>query len=232
MTLLPIFLRLERRPCLVVGAGSVALAKIDSLRRAGAAITVVAPHAAPQFFELVENGDVTWRQRRFAPSDLDGSFLVIAATNDPAVNHAVYEEALRRNILCNAVDDPPNCDFYFGSVVARGDLQIAISTAGESPALAQRLRREIDARLPGDLGPWLAELGSLRRDIRSAAPAGLARTHLLHELAHRPLCSSLTCPTRQFAREHIAALHTPRSHGPAPHHPGPHRASPEGKVSA
>jgi precorrin-2 dehydrogenase/sirohydrochlorin ferrochelatase len=117
MSLLPIFLRLERRPVLVVGAGTVALAKIESLRSAGAYITVVAPAATPQLQELIENGELTWHQRVFSPSDLDGTFLVIAATNDSAVNHAVYEEALRRNVLCNAVDDPPNCDFYFGSVV-------------------------------------------------------------------------------------------------------------------
>jgi siroheme synthase-like protein len=125
------------------------------------------------------------------------------------VNHAVYEEALRRNILCNAVDDPPNCDFYFGSVVARGDLQIAISTAGESPALAQRLRREIDAQLPDDLGPWLAELGNLRREVRAATPAGEARNLLLHELAQRPLCNLPACPTRQFAREQIQKAEAP-----------------------
>ena len=206
MTLLPIWIRLERRPVLVVGAGTVALAKIESLRPTGAKITVVAPATAPQFHELVENGDVTWHRRTFDPSDLDGIFLVVAATNDSAINRAVYEEALRRNILCNAVDDPPNCDFYFGSVVTRGDLQIAISTAGESPALAQRLRREIDEQLPHDLGPWLAELGALRREIRAAAPAGPARNQLLHELAHRPLCNSPACPTRQSAQEQIAAL--------------------------
>ena len=206
MSLLPMFLRLERRPVLVVGAGTVALAKIESLRTTGAAITVVAPAAAPQLQELIENGDLTWHQRVFAPSDLEGAFLVIAATNDSAVNHTVYEEALRRNVLCNAVDDPPNCDFYFGSIVTRGDLQIAISTAGESPALAQRLRREIDEQLPGDLGPWLTELGALRRKVRAAAPADPARNLLLHELAQRHLCNSPACPTRQFAREQIAAL--------------------------
>jgi len=206
MSLLPIFLRLEQRRVLVVGAGTVALAKIESLRQAAAAITVVAPHAAPQVLALADNGDVAWHRRPFKAADLDGAFLVIAATNDAAVNHAVYQEALRRNILCNAVDDPPNCDFYFGSVVTRGDLQVAISTAGESPALTQRLRREIDTGLPADLGPWLAELGALRREIRAAAPAGEPRTRLLHELAHRPLCSADSCPTRQFAEEQIAAL--------------------------
>jgi len=207
MSLLPIFLRLARRPVLVVGAGTVALAKIESLRHAGAAITVVAPAGAPQFNELVENGTVTWHQRTFVPADLNGVFLVIAATNDPAINHVVYEEALRRNVLCNAVDDPPNCDFYFGSVVARGDLQIAISTAGESPALAQRLRREIDEQLPRDLGPWLHELGGLRREIRETTPPSPQRNLLLHELAHRSLCSSANCPTRQFAAEQAVALH-------------------------
>jgi siroheme synthase-like protein len=206
MSLLPVWIRLERRPVLVVGAGTVALAKIESLRPTGAAITVVAPSAAPQFHELVENGVVTWHARVFGPCDLDGAFLVIAATNDSGVNRAVYEEALRRNVLCNAVDDPPNCDFYFGSVVTRGDLQVAISTAGESPALAQRLRREIDEQLPHDLGPWLAELGNLRREIRSAIPAGPARNLLLHELAQRHLCESPLCPTRQFAHERIAEL--------------------------
>ncbi len=86
----------------------------------------------------------------------------------------------------NSVDDIPNCDFFFGSVVSRGDLQIAISTAGESPALAQRLRREIDEQLPQDLGPWLAQLGELRREVLATHPRGEERSLLLHELARAP----------------------------------------------
>lgn len=201
MTLLPIFLRLDDRPVLVVGAGTVALAKIESLRAAGALITVVAPKTIPRIRELAHQDALVWRERVFEAKDLDGAFLVIAATNAPDVNRAVFDEARRRNIACNAVDDPPNCDFYFGSVVSRGDLQVAISTTGESPALAQRLRQEIDAQLPQDLGPWLTELGGLRREVRAAAPAGEARNLLLHELAQRQLCSSPMCPTREFARE-------------------------------
>jgi siroheme synthase-like protein len=206
MNLLPIFLRLEGRPVLVVGAGTVALAKIESLRAAGAAITVVAPKTIPRIRELAHQDALVWRERVFEPTDLDGAFLVIAATNATEVNRTVFEEARLRNIPCNAVDDPPNCDFYFGSVVSRGDLQVAISTAGESPALAQRLRQEIDAQLPQNLGPWLAELGELRREVREATPAGEARNLLLHELAQRQLCSSRTCPTRQFARERIEEI--------------------------
>jgi siroheme synthase-like protein len=206
MNLLPIFLRLEGRPVLVVGAGTVALAKIESLRAAGAAITVVAPKTIPRIRELAHQDALVWRQRVFEPTDLDGAFLVIAATNASEVNRTVFEEARLRNIPCNAVDDPPNCEFYFGSVVSRGDLQVAISTAGESPALAQRLRQEIDAQLPQDLGPWLAELGELRREVREATPAGETRNLLLHELAQRQLCSSQTCPTRQFAQERIEEI--------------------------
>jgi precorrin-2 dehydrogenase/sirohydrochlorin ferrochelatase len=206
MTLLPIFLRLERRPVLVVGAGTVALAKIESLHSAGASITAVAPAAAQEVQDLARSGVLVWHQRRFEPGDLDGIFLVITATNDTDVNRAVYNQALLRNVICNAVDDPPNCDFYFGSVVRRGDLQIAISTAGQSPALAQRLRREIDAQLTADLGPWLAAVGSARHEIRAALPASTGRTALLHELAHRPLCDSSACPTREWIQQQIATL--------------------------
>ncbi|HEX3660601.1 MAG TPA: bifunctional precorrin-2 dehydrogenase/sirohydrochlorin ferrochelatase [Acidobacteriaceae bacterium] len=206
MTLLPIFLRLDQRPVIVIGAGTVALAKVESLLSTGARLTVVAPAAVESIRDLAARGRLTLHSRLFATADLDGAFLAIAATNDSAVNHAVYEEALRRNVLCNAVDDPPNCDFYFGSTVTRGDLQIAISTAGESPALAQRLRREIDGQLPADLGPWLQQLGALRREIRDAAPAGPARTQLLHDLAHRQLCNQPTCPGRQYAQQQIEQL--------------------------
>ena len=139
-------------------------------------------------------------QRPFEPADLDGNFLVIAATDSPEVNGAVYREAVARNIPCNSVDDIPNCDFFFGSVVSRGELQIAISTAGESPAFAQRLRREIDEQLPQDLGPWLAKLGELRREVLATHPRGEERRLLLHELAQRQICDSALCATRQLAR--------------------------------
>jgi uroporphyrin-III C-methyltransferase len=138
-------------------------------------------------------------QRSFAPSDLEGNFLVIAATDNPEVNAQVYRGAVERGILANSVDDPPHCDFYFGSVVSRGELQIAISTAGESPAVAQRLRREIDEQLPGDLGPWLANLGQLRREVLSTHPRGETRKLLLHQLAQRQICEAASCPSRRLA---------------------------------
>ncbi|MGB6973223.1 MAG: siroheme synthase CysG [Terracidiphilus sp.] len=206
MNLLPIFVNLAGRRGLLVGAGSVALDKLSSLLPTGLRLRVVAPRAQPEIQILAAEGRLEWTQRAFAPSDLDGVFLAIAATDDPAVNTAVYQAALERNIACNSVDDIPNCDFFFGSVVRRGNLQIAISTSGESPAVAQRLRREIDAQLPADLGPWLRNLGELRRQVLETHPRGEARKALLHQLAHLPLCDSAACPSRQLARAPLTSF--------------------------
>ena len=200
MSLLPIFLKLEGRRCLLVGAGTVALEKIGSLLKTGLRLRVVAPEAREEVRKLAAEGEIEWVQREFEPADLDGNFIAIAATNVPDVNAAVYREAVARGIPTNSVDDIPNCDFFFGSVVSRGDLQIAISTAGKSPAVAQRLRREIDEQLPQDLGPWLAKLGDLRREVLATHPRSEERRLLLHELAQRRICDSALCETKQMAR--------------------------------
>jgi uroporphyrin-III C-methyltransferase len=155
----------------------------------------------PEVRELAMEGKLEWTRRALEAADLDDNFVVIAATNSADVNAAVYRGAVERGIPANSVDDPPHCDFYFGSVVSRGALQIAISTAGESPAVAQQLRREIDEQLPEDLGPWLEDLGRLRREVLATHPAGERRRLLLHRLAERELCDSTACPTRQMARE-------------------------------
>jgi uroporphyrin-III C-methyltransferase len=190
MTLLPIFLKLEARPGLLVGAGAVALDKLGAMLPTGLRLRVVAPEARPEFFELAEQGRIDLALRAFEPADLDGQFIVIAATDVPEVNAEVYRLARERGILTNSVDDIPNCDFFFGSVVSRGALQVAISTAGESPAFAQRLRREIDGLLPADIGSWLADLGRLRRQILATLPQGESRKALLHRLANGPIDAS------------------------------------------
>jgi len=200
MSLLPVFLKLDGRPGLLVGAGAVALDKIGSLLKTGIRLRVVAPRAHAEIRRLAGEGKLEWVERRFDISDLDGNFIVIAATDVPEVNAAVYRGSVERGIPCNSVDDIPNCDFFFGSVVNRGDLQIAISTAGESPAFAQRLRREIDEQLPADLGPWLAQIGELRREVLATHPRSEERKLLLHQLAHRQICDSPTCATRQLSR--------------------------------
>lgn len=198
--LLPIFLKLAGRRCLVVGAGNIANDKIASLLHAEADLAVVAPEALDSVRRHAQAGRLQWKLREFAADDLDGIFLVIAATSSPQVNRQVYALATERKIMCNSVDDPPNCDFFFPSIVERGDLQIAISTAGESPALAQRLRKEIGAQLAPDLGAWLEKLGELRREVLRSVPPGEERKMLLHELATRSLCERPDCPSRQLAR--------------------------------
>lgn len=187
----------------MVGAGLIGLEKVESLLRCGALIRVVAPRAVARVQELSAQGQISWLAREYEPADVLGCDLVIAATNDREVNRVIFEQARSQHILCNTADDAPLCDFFFASIVQRGDLQIAISTAGQSPALAQRLRREIDAQLPADLGPWLAELGQLRREVLQTMPAGAARKVLLHELAHRELCTLPACPARTFANAEI-----------------------------
>ena len=209
MPLFPIFLKLTARPCIVIGAGNLAESKIESLRAAEAAVTVIAPYASPAIQALAASGEVTWHQRPYAPGDiLPNTFLVVTATDVPAVNRAVYFEATSKSILCNAVDDPPYCDFYFPSIVRRGDLQIAISTAGDSPALAQRLRKEINEALPLDTGAWLQELGNLRREVLQLEPLNEQRKQLLHTLATREVCGFDACPSRAYARAH--ALTNPK----------------------
>ena len=194
MDMLPIYLKLEGRPCLVVGAGIIASPKIDSLVRAGARVTVVAPRAVPGVEQQAVAGQICWLAREFVPNDLDGKFLVITGTDVRDVNHFVAQQARAQGILCNSVDDPPDCDFFYPSVVRRGDLQVAISTAGKSPALAQRLRAEIDDLLPEDAGRWLDELGELRLRILAAFPLGDERKQALHLLARRESCDPAACP--------------------------------------
>ena len=206
MDLFPIFLKLTGRPCLVIGAGNLAEAKVESLLTAHGKVTVIAPQASPKIQDLAASGEIELRQREYAAGDVANMqpayFLVVTATNVPAVNRAVFHEATAANVLCNAVDDPPFCDFYFPSVVRRGDLQIAISTAGASPALAQRLRKEINAQLPLDTGDWLTDLGNLRREVVATEPLNESRRLLLHQLASREVCGYDGCPSRTLAREH------------------------------
>ncbi len=202
MSLFPIFLKLTGRRCLVAGAGTIAESKIESLLDADADVTVVATRASRSVQQHAANGELKLHLREFQDSDLDGNFLVVAGTDVPEVNRAVFAGAERRGILVNAVDDPPYCDYYFPSIVKRGDLQIAISTAGESPAFAQQLRKELNGQLPLDLGPWLMELGRLRREVLQMEPLGEPRKMLLHQLAQREVCAAEACPSRAMARAH------------------------------
>ena len=162
-------LKLTGRRCLVVGGGSVGLEKVEGLLACGAQVHVVAPAVCEGVAELAAAGDIEWSQRSFAPGDLAGHFLAIAATSDTDVNVAVFDEAERRAMLCNVVDVPPLCSFILPAIVRTGPIAIAISTAGSSPALAKRMKREIAEMY----GTEYAELAELLNDARGWAKATL-----------------------------------------------------------
>jgi len=179
------FLKLEGRTCLVVGAGNVGEPKIRSLLDAGAKLRVIAPSATDAVVEWARAGLIAWEQRTFEEPDLNGIFLTIAATASTSVNDLVFREARRRGVLCNAVDDPERCDFYYPAVVRRGQLQIAISTGGESPALAQRLRRELETEFGEEYSEWVQELGTAREKLLNSDLDSDHRKQILHSLASR-----------------------------------------------
>ena len=159
MSLFPIFLKLDGRRCLVVGAGRIGEEKIKGLLRAGAEVHIVSPRATPRVRAWARDQQVTWKKRAFLTADLRAVFLVVAATSSPELHARIHREAKRRAILCNAVDDPENCDFYYGAIVRRGPLQIAISTSGHSPALAQRIRKQLAKQFGTEYKDWLKQLG-------------------------------------------------------------------------
>jgi siroheme synthase-like protein len=162
-------LRLSGRRCLVVGGGEIGLEKVEGLLACDADVTLVAPRAVPELEQLAREGSIGWEQRTYEPADLEGSFLAIASTDDTDVNIRVYEDAEARAMLVNIVDVPPLCNFILPAIVRTGPLAIAISTAGASPALAKRMKREI-AEAYGE--PY-ARLAVILNDARGWAKATL-----------------------------------------------------------
>ncbi len=183
--LFPMFLKLDGRKCVVVGAGTIAAQKLESLLESGADVRVVAPVASSEIQELARSGRITWIQAEFQAEHLRDASLVIAATGNPEVNQAVYSAAQQRSVLCNSVDEPGRCDFYYPALVRRGDLQIAISTAGKSPALAQRIRKELEEQFDSSYIGWLNWLGTVRESLFSRQMDPELRRRTLHRIAGR-----------------------------------------------
>jgi siroheme synthase-like protein len=206
MSLFPIFVKLQGRLVVVVGGGEIASGKIDGLLRAGARVRVIAPEVHNSFAELIRNRRIEWVPRKFQAGDLSGVTLIIAATSAPGVNASVFRQAETRGILCNAVDDIENCHFYYGSIVQRGDLQIAISTNGKSPALAQRLRQELEQQFGPEYEVWLEWLGAARELLRAADGGGTERNkQMLHHLASKPMYERFVKESRKQSLQHGAA---------------------------
>lgn len=197
-SLFPMFLKLEGRQCLVVGAGKVGEPKISGLLETGARIRVVSLDATRTVREWARAGFIELDLRAFSPDDLDGAFLAIVSTNSRTLNERVYHEAQRRGVLCNVVDVPDLCDFFYPSVVRRGDLQIAVSTAGKSPSLAQKIRQQLEKQYGPAYAAWVQELGETRKLILASDLDKERKLDLLHSLASREALEAALAETREL----------------------------------
>jgi precorrin-2 dehydrogenase / sirohydrochlorin ferrochelatase len=214
--LFPMFLKLASKQCLVVGAGKVGEPKIGGLIDTGARIHVVAITASAQVREWADAGEIDLELRPFSPSDLDRKFLAVIATASTNLNEFIYREAKRRGVLCNVVDVPEYCDFFYPAVVQRGDLQIAISTAGKSPSLAQKLRQQLEGQFGEGYRTWVERLGETRQLIRASELDKETKRALLHSLASREaveaLLSRKSDSSEKLAKRTIVTL-TAKSEG-------------------
>ena len=200
-SLFPMFMKLAGRQCLVVGAGKVGEPKIGGLLETGARIRVVALDASPAVREWARAGKIELELRAFANEDLHRAFLVVVATNSRSLNERIYHEAQRLGVLCNVVDVPDLCDFFYPSVVRRGDLQIAVSTAGQSPSLAQKIRQQLEKQFGPAYAAWVAELGETRKLILASELEKDRKLDLLHSLVSREAVEAALAEQRELTPE-------------------------------
>ena len=200
-SLFPMFMKLEGKQCLVIGAGKVGEPKINGLLETGARIRVVALDASPAVREWARSERIELDLRAFTSDDLQGAFLVVVATASRSLNERIYREAQRLGILCNVVDVPDLCDFFYPSIVRRGDLQIAVSTAGQSPSLAQKIRQQLETQFGPAYASWVAKLGETRKLILASDLDKERKLDLLHSLASREAVEAALADNRELAGE-------------------------------
>ena len=203
MAYYPVFLEMKDRPCVVVGGGAVAERKVEGLLAGGAQIAVISPKLTPALIALRDEGRLRHIARSYREGDLEGFDLAVVATDDGAVNADVAREGRRRRVWVNAVDDPANCDFILPSVVRRGDVVIAVSTGGASPALARHLREELEAFLSEDYASLAELLEEVRQELRSRGITADPETW--QRAISGPLRTLLAQGRRGEARAHLLA---------------------------
>ena len=187
----PVYLDIQNRNCLVVGGGSVGTRKVMMLLTCGANVTVVSLAATKKLQELSKNGMIKLKERPFQTADLDDRFLVIGATDNQELNRQIHAEAERRGLLCNIADRPEACNFILPSVVNRGDLIIAISTSGKSPAFAKKMRKHLEKEFGNEYAEFLNLMGAIRKKLLSEDHEPEAHKHLFEELIERDLVQIL-----------------------------------------
>lgn len=201
--LYPIYLSLAGRNCLVVGGGKVAERKAATLLEYEAHIRLVSPEVTSRISDWAAQNLIELRARMFKPEDLEGIFLVFIATDDPEINNAITMLCREQAILVNAVDDPPNCDFYVPSILRRNSLCVAISTEGKSPLLAAKLRRELEEYIPEEYGEWVQILGELRTQIKETDLNIGERRAIFEALVNSNLLDLLIESTKEQIEERI-----------------------------
>jgi len=182
MSYYPVFLELEGKSALVVGGGAVAQRKVETLLEYGASIRIVSKELTPKLKKLVEIGRVRRMGNEFCNNNLEGASLVFAATDDKQLNHKISESALKRGLLINAVDQPADCNFIVPAIVRRGDLSIAISTSGNSPALAKSIKKQLNSQFGKEYETFLILLGHLREEILSAGFPQEENSRIFHDV--------------------------------------------------
>lgn len=197
MRYFPIQLDIRGRRCLVVGGGGVGTRKVKSLLACGARVTVVSPAATEELRVLAGQGQITLQLREYATEDLQGVFLVIGATDDENLNRRVSEDAERSNLLCNIADRPEKCNFILPAVVQRGDLVITVSTSGQSPALAKKLRQDLQAQFGDEYAVFLELLGAIRKRLLAEAHAPEAHKPIFERLVHSDILDWIRADRRE-----------------------------------
>ncbi|MBI2842408.1 MAG: bifunctional precorrin-2 dehydrogenase/sirohydrochlorin ferrochelatase [Armatimonadetes bacterium] len=213
MAYYPIAIDLTGRKVLVVGGGTVALRKVETLLEFGAEVTVVAPQIVPEIERLAESGSITVERREYRSEDAAGAVVIITSTDDEAVNRRVSEDALARNILVNVVDVPELCGFIVPATVKRGDLTISISTAGKSPALARRVREKIEEIFGPEYGEFADLLGEMREMAKSRIKSQPERERAFKQMLNSQILELLRAGRDQEARSLALSIVNESSNG-------------------
>lgn len=183
----PVNLDIQNRKCLVVGGGSVSTRKVMMLLECGAIITVVSPDVSDELLELAEKKVIEWKKSHYEASDINGIFLVIGATDNEELNWQINKDAERQYKLCNIADRPEACNFILPSIVNRGNLVIAISTSGKSPAFAKKMRQDLEKQFGEEYDEFLQLMGAIRKKALSEKHEPEAHKHLFEQLINRGL---------------------------------------------
>ncbi len=206
MSYYPIFLELKEKTVLVVGGGRVAQRKIETMLEYGAIIHIVSRKLTEKLKKLVESGIVNHLGAEFRAEQLKDVFLVIAATNDKKLNHKISEKARSRGLLINAVDQPEDCNFIVPSIVKSGDLMIAVSTSGKSPALAKKIRKELEFQFGTEYGTFLSLMGRIRNEVLTKDFCQSEKTRIFNEIINAGLLEALANNDLEYVKNRLSNL--------------------------